>query len=188
MIPVSFAFKASLRGAPRFATSTSPFSPRFLNLSQSRSVSHQAVEKGCWSKTLADLKSPQDCDEADSHRTMLTRAHPGATMDQLKSVQVSHHTPETTSDFVAQKVLQIMRTSFDLMTGYHHVPEGQENNPKYIMTRDKWLERFVFSNPLLVFPEWSEEWFVTCTLFDCYEEIVPGLKLYSTKPTMSECI
>lgn len=109
-----------------------------------RFISHQSVEKKVWTKTLADLKTVEETDHADSNRAMLTRFHPGATMDQLKAIEVSHHVPECLSDKVAQKVLQAIRLGFDLVTGYHHVPEGQENNPKYIMTREKWLERFVF--------------------------------------------
>lgn len=109
-----------------------------------RFISHQSVEKNHWKKSLADIKSYEDAEDADSHRAMITRDHPGATMDQLKSVEVAHHSPETFTDIVAQKTLQIIRKGFDIVTGYHHVPEGEENNPRYIMTREKWLERFVF--------------------------------------------
>lgn len=109
-----------------------------------RSISHQNVETKQWTKTLADLETHEHVEEVNLDRTMLTRMHPGATMDQLKSVQISHHTPECLTDLVAKKVLHLIRFGFDLMTGYHHVPEGQENNPKYIMTREKWLQRFIF--------------------------------------------
>ncbi|VVT47438.1 uncharacterized protein SAPINGB_P001711 [Magnusiomyces paraingens] len=109
-----------------------------------RWISHQAVEKKSWDKTLADINTHNEAEEADSHRAMLTRDHPGATMAQLKSVEVAHHVPETWTDAAAQKTLHLVRYGFDLLTGYHHVPKGEENNPRYIMTREKWLERFVF--------------------------------------------
>lgn len=101
-----------------------------------------------WTKTLADEKYTRASDSilsstADS-RFVVTWDHPDATKDQLHAIEVSHLDPQTTSDRLALGVLRTVRKTFDLFTGYHHPPKGMENDPKFVMTEGKWLERFIF--------------------------------------------
>lgn len=103
------------------------------------------VEK-TWSKTLADVQySKQEAskDEVGS-RLVLSWEHPKVSTEQTQDISIAHHTPKTTSDHVAQRILFLMRKGFDLVTGYKHPPPGKENYPKYIMTEKQWLDRFVF--------------------------------------------
>jgi len=72
-------------------------------------------------------------------------AHPNFSVEQIKAVGVAHHQPKSVSDKVAHKTLGIVRWCFDFATRYKHPPnKSLENDPKYIMTPDQWLTRFVF--------------------------------------------
>lgn len=70
--------------------------------------------------------------------------HPAYEWDQMVSVPVSHHTPVTMRDRIARRTLLTIRSAFDWATGYKHPPKGMEADPKYQMTTEKWLQRFVF--------------------------------------------
>lgn len=71
-------------------------------------------------------------------------AHPTFTEAQMKQVTIESHIPQNRTDRVAKSVLNLVRKSFDLATGYKHPPKGMEDDPKFIMSRDQWLRRFVF--------------------------------------------
>lgn len=102
-----------------------------------------------WTKSLADetyIESEEVLGAKGKvdKRFVVTWEHPEVTPEQIRNIPVSHHTPKDMSDRIALNTLLFIRRTFDFFTGYHHPPEGQENNPKYQMTDRKWLERFVF--------------------------------------------
>lgn len=70
--------------------------------------------------------------------------HPHFTAQQMKEISAVHRTPTNTSDKIALYALRMIRWSFDKVTGYTHAPAGHENDPKYALTPEKWLQRFVF--------------------------------------------
>ncbi|CAN6674403.1 hypothetical protein TRVA0_053S00144 [Trichomonascus vanleenenianus] len=70
--------------------------------------------------------------------------HPDVTLEELKSVHVAHFEPRNWSDRIAKNVLRFVRSSFDIVTGYSHPPQGEEGNIKYRMPPEKWLQRFIF--------------------------------------------
>lgn len=76
----------------------------------------------------------------------LSRAwqHPMFTEEQMAAVPVAHKEPEGLADKIALKALQVIRWSFDKTTGYTHPPPGEDMSPKYKMSPEKWLQRFVF--------------------------------------------
>ena len=113
-----------------------------------RALGYQKEIHEQWTKTLSDTK-PADDDSSlnskiDENRFVVTWEHPQATLQQLHQVSVAHHQPKNLSDRIASRVLLLIRSSFDLFTGYHHPPKGKENDPNFQMSERKWLERFVF--------------------------------------------
>lgn len=117
-------------------------------LSTARALPRQYQVHEQWTRTLADeqytKKEGLIATHVDDARFQVSWEHHGATPEQLKEVGPAHLEPKTTSDKLALGTLRFVRKTFDLFTGYHHPPPGQENNPKYAMTEAKWLERFIF--------------------------------------------
>lgn len=66
------------------------------------------------------------------------------TYKQMRNIQIAHRTTRNWPDWIALSAVRIMRWGMDTATGYRHPPEGLENVPKFVMTGDKWLQRFVF--------------------------------------------
>lgn len=93
-----------------------------------------------WTQSLADPGEKP----SEDHRFCVSWEHAAATTPQLRAITISHHTPKTRTDKIANFTLQLIRKSFDFFTGYHHPPKGKENDPRYQMSEKKWLERFVF--------------------------------------------
>jgi hypothetical protein len=83
-------------------------------------------------------------EEPKYHLSPATWKHPGYKWDEMVDVPVSHHVPKNMGDKIARRSLRFVRTCFDYVTGYKHPPPGKENDPKYRMTPEKWLERIVF--------------------------------------------
>ncbi|KAH8104573.1 AOX, alternative oxidase mitochondrial precursor [Cristinia sonorae] len=78
--------------------------------------------------------------------------HPVYTPDELHAVQVMHREAKTISDKVAVLFVKILRTGFDLISGYKHkeIPPNssmslEELRKKgYIMDESQWLSRCLF--------------------------------------------
>lgn len=110
---------------------------------------NQRVVKEHWTKTLADEHyadsegTISSKDELGS-RFVVTWEHPKVSIEQTRQIDIAHHQPKSTSDRVAKTALTFMRRSFDIATGYHHPPVGKEDDPRYKMSEQKWLQRFVF--------------------------------------------
>ena len=66
-------------------------------------------------------------------------AHPAATEQQLKDVDIAHRDPRNFSDRAALRSVKFLRWATDLVTGYRHDP-----NKPYVMSERKWLIRFIF--------------------------------------------
>lgn len=126
---------------------TSLLSSRGISTTQASFAHQKVIECDSWTKSLADNKYSKNegrLTEKDDDRFVVTWEHPDATMNQLKSVEVAHHTPQNIADKIAQKTLLTVRSIFDFVTGYKHPPLGKENDPKYQMTQREWLIRFIF--------------------------------------------
>lgn len=120
----------------------------FSSVSAYGLFSQKSVDCKSWKTTLADLNYSKDegslyNDKVDD-RFVVVWDHPKNTTTQLKQVEVTHRDPITISDKLAHRTLLIIRSLFDLFTGYKHPPVGKENDPKYFMTTRQWLRRFVF--------------------------------------------
>lgn len=136
-----------LRPTSRIAASILIPSVRSFSSSLLRN-GHQKEIHEHWTKSLADLNYPSNENSITSSkkdtRFVVSWEHPEATPEQIRAITVSHLTPTTTTDKIALNTLLLIRKTFDFFTGYHHPPAGQEENPRFKMTEDKWLERFVF--------------------------------------------
>lgn len=79
--------------------------------------------------------------------------HPVYSREQMAAIEIAHRETKNWSDWIAITAVKILRTSFDLMTGYRHDKEialgnkdpakGQQG-AKFAMTGDKWMVRFIF--------------------------------------------
>jgi len=116
---------------------------------QVKASGNSTMEKGALD-SLASSKAVghnKDLYEPDKHiLSPQAWAHPSFTMEEMKEVQVAFFEPRNMSDKIARYALKTVRWWFDFATGYKHgtPPPGKENDPRYIMTPDKWLTRFVF--------------------------------------------
>ncbi|TIB04791.1 hypothetical protein E3P94_00044 [Wallemia ichthyophaga] len=79
--------------------------------------------------------------------------HPVYTNEELESVKVLEFTKKTFSDKCANALVKLMRTSFDLVTGYKHkevTPEVKDKpldwliSKGYVLSEKQWLRRFIF--------------------------------------------
>lgn len=62
----------------------------------------------------------------------------------MRRVEIAHRNTQNWPDWIALAAVRFMRWGMDTVTGYRHPPPGQENVPKFIMTEQKWITRFVF--------------------------------------------
>ena len=101
-------------------------------------------------RALADIKSPsssaRDLFKADDYHLASGWTHTVFTPEQMRAVTVSHRKPTGLADKAAWRMLQVIRWSFDRVTGYKHPPPdaAHEFDPKFNMSESKWLQRFVF--------------------------------------------
>ena len=79
--------------------------------------------------------------------------HPVYTNDELKSVKILEFEKKSFSDKFANALVKMMRTSFDLVTGYKHkelTPEVKDKpldyliSKGYVLSERQWLRRFIF--------------------------------------------
>jgi len=72
--------------------------------------------------------------------------HPTFTDAECRAVEVEHREPRTLSDKFAYNVIQIVRKSFDYVTGYkksHDITQTFKGT-RYEMTENKWMTRVIF--------------------------------------------
>ncbi|KAK9478211.1 alternative oxidase-domain-containing protein [Lipomyces japonicus] len=82
--------------------------------------------------------------EKNDHFVESTWAHPIYSKEQMLAIQIAHKEAKTLSDKIALLAIRLLRSSFDIATGYKHPKPGQEGDPAFKMTGKKWLVRFVF--------------------------------------------
>lgn len=70
--------------------------------------------------------------------------HGGYNKEDMAKIAPHHRTPVTFGDRWASNALKLIRGGFDLVTGYTHPPKGEEYNPKYKMSTEQWMVRFIF--------------------------------------------
>lgn len=79
--------------------------------------------------------------------------HPVYTDEELKSVKILEFEKKSFSDKFANALVKMMRTSFDLVTGYKHkelTPEVKDKpldwliSKGYVLSEKQWLRRFIF--------------------------------------------
>lgn len=107
-------------------------------------------DSGKNAETLAEKKVSSsgagDLFKADDYHLASLWPHANFTAEEMRAVPVAHRKPTVFADKVAWRMLQTIRWSFDFVTGYKHPPPdaAHEFDPKYNMSKDKWLQRFVF--------------------------------------------
>ncbi|EPS37513.1 hypothetical protein H072_8775 [Dactylellina haptotyla CBS 200.50] len=76
--------------------------------------------------------------------------HPVYTEKQMQDIVIAHRNASTWSDKIALNAIRLLRSSFDLVTGYKHDPKiasGEktaEGGTHFTMTEKKWMIRFIF--------------------------------------------
>jgi len=65
----------------------------------------------------------------------------------MSAIKIAHRQCKDWSDWVALAAVRMLRTSYDLATGYRHpkkLPNGEEKPVMFKMTPERWLARFIF--------------------------------------------
>nr|ACJ71742.1 alternative oxidase [Paecilomyces sp. 'thermophila'] len=70
--------------------------------------------------------------------------HPVYTEEQMRAISVAHREVRNWSDRVALMMVKLLRWGMDTVTGYKHPKKGKPLPPKFEMTEEKWLNRFLF--------------------------------------------
>ncbi|ODV60119.1 alternative oxidase [Ascoidea rubescens DSM 1968] len=80
--------------------------------------------------------------------------HPAFTKQQMESITFEHRPAKTIRDKIALLGIKTLRTGFDIVTGYKHPKNKEEQlNPGiFAMTPEKWLTRFIFLESIAGIP------------------------------------
>lgn len=78
--------------------------------------------------------------------------HHGYDMDVIERVKPSFRAPKTFGDKAAKALVTMIRSTFDMLTGYRAAPKGEENDPKHKIPMNTWINRIIFLETVAAVP------------------------------------
>lgn len=79
-------------------------------------------------------------------------SHQGYNHEHMALIKPHHRKPRDFVDRWSLNALRLIRSSFDLATGYTHPPANDQLNPKYKMSTNQWMRRFLFLETIAAIP------------------------------------